>query len=46
VVRNASTEIVCHSLDLDRPPDDLLRSVGELAEEICRLGTAVVATVR
>jgi 5-methylcytosine-specific restriction enzyme subunit McrC len=46
VVRNAGREIVCHSLNLDRPPDELLHSVGELADEIGQLGTAAGVIVR
>jgi 5-methylcytosine-specific restriction enzyme subunit McrC len=46
VVGDARTEIVCHSLDLDQPPNDLLRSVDELADDISRSGTAVVGEFR
>lgn len=34
VVRHASTEIVCHALDLELPPAWLLAQVGEIAERI------------
>ncbi|MEV0807414.1 restriction endonuclease [Micromonospora sp. NPDC050200] len=41
VVRNAEIEIVCHALDLDVDPADLLTQVRELATEITRPGIAL-----
>jgi 5-methylcytosine-specific restriction enzyme subunit McrC len=34
VVRYAGTEIVCHSLDLAQPPEFLLRSVADVADQV------------
>ncbi|MER7417742.1 restriction endonuclease [Micromonospora peucetia] len=43
IVRNAGIEIVCHALDLDADPADLLSRVGALAAEITgRAGGACV----
>ncbi|MFG2100521.1 McrC family protein [Micromonospora echinaurantiaca] len=46
VVRNAGIEIVCHALDLDVEPADLLAQVHALADEVTRLGPAWTVALR
>ena len=38
-VRGTDVEIICHALDLDRPPEALLASVGALARLIAQSAT-------
>lgn len=39
VVRNSGVQIMCHSLDLDQPPEALLADVDRLADQISLEGT-------
>lgn len=46
IVRHAETEIICHALDLNRPPTDLLAEVRALAMSIDAAGSRRVLSDR
>jgi hypothetical protein len=46
VIRKAGTEVICHSLDLNQPPGQLIADVTALAEVIAATAGAAEARER